>query len=70
MSEKNIQQEELVKDLGLTEALTIGIGVMIGAGIFILPRFAIGNAGPAAIFSYILAGLIAMISAASTAEVA
>ena len=71
MADKNMQQQdELARDLGLIEALTIGIGVMIGAGIFILPRFAIGNAGPAAIFAYILAGVIAMISAASTAEVA
>ena len=67
---KTQQQDELAKDLGLIEALTIGIGVMIGAGIFILPRFAIGNAGPAAIFAYLLAGVIALISAASTAEVA
>ncbi len=64
------QKDELARDLGLIEALTIGIGVMIGAGIFILPRFAIGNAGPAAVFSYVIAGIIALISAASTAEVA
>ena len=71
MPEPQVQQtEELAKDLGLLEALTIGIGVMIGAGIFILPRFAIGRAGPAAVLAYLLAGVIAMISAASTAEVA
>ena len=62
--------DELARDLGFFEALTIGVGVMIGAGIFILPSYALGNAGPGAIFSYILAGVIAMISAASTAEVA
>jgi hypothetical protein len=28
---------ELAKDLGLLEALTIGVGTMIGAGIFVLP---------------------------------
>lgn len=65
-----LETSELAKDLGLIEALAIGIGVMIGAGIFILPRFAIGNAGPAAIFSYLLAGVIALVSAASTAEIA
>ena len=70
MAEEDFQQEdELAKDLGFKEALTIGVGVMIGAGIFILPSHALGNAGPAAILSYLLAAVIAMISAASTAEV-
>jgi len=64
------QKNELARDLGLIEALAIGIGVMVGAGIFILPRYAIGNAGPAAVFSYVIAGVIALVSAASTAEVA
>ena len=32
--------EELAKDLGLLSALTIGIGTMIGAGIFVLPGVA------------------------------
>ncbi|MCK8825043.1 amino acid permease [Fuchsiella alkaliacetigena] len=64
------QSDDLAKDLGLTETLTIGIGVMIGAGIFILPRFAIDAAGPGAIFAYILAGISAMITASSTSELA
>ncbi|MCK8828556.1 amino acid permease [Natroniella acetigena] len=64
------QSGELAKDLGLTETLTIGIGVMIGAGIFILPRYAIGEAGPGAIFAYILAGISALITASSTSELA
>lgn len=61
---------ELAKDLGLKEALTIGVGTMIGAGIFVLPRFAIEMVGPGAIFSYILAGLICIITASSLAELA
>ena len=61
---------ELVKELGLKEALTIGIGTMIGAGIFVLPRYAIELAGPGAIFSYIIAGIVCIITAASMAELA
>ena len=64
------QTGELVKELGLKETLTIGIGTMIGAGIFVLPRFAIAEAGPGAVLAYILAGVMCMITAASTAELA
>ena len=64
------QSSELSKNLGLMETLTIGIGVMIGAGIFILPRFAIDTAGPGAVIAYILAGLVAVIAAISTSELA
>lgn len=62
--------EELAKELGLKEALTIGVGTMIGAGIFVLPRYAIELSGPGSIFSYILAGLICIITASSIAELA
>ena len=61
---------ELAKELGLLEALTIGVGTMIGAGVFILPSLALEMAGPGAIISYIAAGIICMITAASTAELA
>ena len=37
--------EELAKDLGLLSALTIGIGTMIGAGIFVLPGVAAQEGG-------------------------
>ena len=39
-------EEELAKDLGLVSAMTIGIGTMIGAGIFVLPGVAANAAGP------------------------
>ncbi len=61
---------ELAKELGLKEALTIGVGTMVGAGIFVLPRYAIEMVGPGAIFTYILAGIICIITASSIAELA
>ncbi len=62
--------EELAKELGLSEALTIGIGTMIGAGIFVLPSIAIEASGPGAVFAYLVAGIICMLTANSLAEVA
>ena len=43
---------------------------MIGAGIFLLSGIAITMAGPAAIFSYMAAGVVCIITAASAAELA
>jgi amino acid permease len=41
----------LERTLGLKEAFTIGVGTMIGAGIFIFPGLAAGQAGLAATVS-------------------
>ncbi len=60
--------EELAKDLGLVSAMTIGIGTMIGAGIFVLPGEAAQEAGPIVVVSFIIGGLIAMINALSVSE--
>ncbi|SDR45117.1 amino acid permease [Natronobacterium texcoconense] len=60
--------EELAKDLGLISALAIGIGTMIGAGIFVLPGIAAQEAGPAVVLSFIIGGMIAMINAFSVSE--
>lgn len=60
--------EELAKDLGLFAALTIGIGTMIGAGIFVLPGTAVARAGPLAALTFILGGVIAVFTALSASE--
>ncbi|XVH32000.1 amino acid permease [Haloferacaceae archaeon DSL9] len=60
--------EELAKDLGLISAMTIGIGTMIGAGIFVLPGEAAQEAGPVVVLSFIIGGLIAMVNALSVSE--
>jgi APA family basic amino acid/polyamine antiporter len=56
------------RELGLLEATTLGVGAMIGAGIFILSGMAAGIAGPAAIISYILCGLMTLFTALSYSE--
>ncbi|MFC4989475.1 amino acid permease [Saliphagus infecundisoli] len=60
--------EELAKDLGLVSAMTIGIGTMIGAGIFVLPGVAANAAGPVVVVSFVVGGLIAMVNALSVSE--
>ena len=59
---------ELAKDLGLLEALTIGIGTMIGAGIFVLPGPATAVAGPAVALSFVVGGVISIFTAMSASE--
>src|SRR6056297_2298199 len=63
-----MSDEELAKDLGPLAALTIGVGTMIGAGIFVLPGEAILNAGSMASVAFVLGGVIAMFTALSASE--
>ena len=60
--------DELAKDLGLVSAMTIGIGTMIGAGIFVLPGVAAQEAGPVVVVSFVVGGVIAMVNALSISE--
>jgi amino acid transporter/nucleotide-binding universal stress UspA family protein len=48
----------------------LGVGAMIGAGIFILSGLAAGTAGPAAIISYIIVGFMTLFTALSYCELA
>jgi amino acid transporter/nucleotide-binding universal stress UspA family protein len=63
-----MSDEELAKDLGLISAMTIGIGTMIGAGIFVLPGVAANAAGPIVVVSFVVGGVIAMVNALSISE--
>jgi len=62
------QEVSLSRDMGLLDITMIGVGGMIGAGIFVLMPIAAGVAGPALIIAFILNGLITLITAASYAE--
>jgi len=63
-----MSEEDLAKDLGPLAALTIGVGTMIGAGIFVLPGEAILKAGSLASVAFVLGGVIAMFTALSASE--
>lgn len=58
------------RGLGLFEATMIGIGAMIGAGIFVLTGIAAGEAGPAALVSFGLNGFVTLLTALCYAELA
>ncbi len=70
MTVKTAENTDLRRELGFWAALTIGAGTMIGAGIFLLSGLAVSLTGPAAIFSYVAAGIICLLTAASAAELA
>lgn len=63
-------QVTLSREMNLLQITAIGIGAMIGAGIFILTGIAAGLAGPALILVFALNGIIAVIVGACYAELA
>lgn len=66
----SVGEGELERTLGLPQALAIGTGTMIGAGIFVFPGLAAGKAGPAAMISFGIGALIALLVALPTSELA
>ena len=58
----------LTHDLSLFDITMIGVGAMIGAGIFVLTGSATHHAGPALLLAFSLNGLVALLTAASYAE--
>lgn len=63
-------EQELARDLGFLEAYTIGVGTMIGAGIFVLPGIVASNAGPAGMISFVIGGVVSLLTALSLSELA
>src|SRR3954470_11768824 len=59
MSEsEDVGEHTLKRALGATNLITLGIGAIIGTGIFVLTAAAAANyAGPAVVLSFILAGV-------------
>ncbi len=60
--------KKLTKQLNLLHVFCIAAGAMISSGIFVLPGMAHAKAGPAVVFSYFLAGLLAAAGLLSMAE--
>ncbi|MFB6271127.1 MAG: APC family permease, partial [Halobacterium sp.] len=63
-----MSDEELAKDLGPLAALTIGVGTMIGAGIFVLPGAAVETSGPLSALAFLVGGGIALLTALAASE--
>jgi basic amino acid/polyamine antiporter, APA family len=60
----------LRRDLGLPDAVAIGLGAIVGAGIFVVSGIAAGIAGPAVVVSLAIAGAAATANALSSAQLA
>ncbi|MFT4932674.1 MAG: amino acid transporter/nucleotide-binding universal stress UspA family protein [Natronomonas sp.] len=61
-------ETELSRDMSLFDITFIGVGAMIGAGVFALTGFAAGLAGPALTLAFLLNGIVALFTAVSYAE--
>lgn len=59
---------QLMRGMGFWGVCGLGIGAMVGAGVFVLTGMAAGEAGPALVLAFILNGLIAVIIGACYAE--
>lgn len=60
----------LARRLGLRDATTIGLGSMIGAGVFAVVAPAAQFAGSAVLIALVIAGIVAFANATSTAQLA
>ncbi len=65
---KTETEVRLAREMTTFDATLLGVGAMIGAGIFVLIGIASGVAGPALIVTFSLNGLIALLTAMSYAE--
>src|SRR5690606_36305170 len=68
--EKAVTKGELKRDLGLLDAVGVGLGAVIGAGIFVVTGVAAGVAGPALLIGLIIAGFAATCNGLSSAQLA
>jgi len=62
------EEVTLSRDLSLFTITMIGVGGMIGAGIFVLTGIAAGVAGPALVLVFLLNGIVTSLTAMSYAE--
>lgn len=64
------KKNELLRALTLKDAVGVGLGAIIGAGIFVVTGVAAGVSGPAFIVGLIIAGVIASFNGLSSAQLA
>src|SRR6476619_3164967 len=64
------EEHGLKRSVGVLDLTALGIGAVIGTGIFVIIGEAIGDAGPSIIISFALAGVTCLFSAFSYSELA
>ena len=69
--QKEAAKSELKRTLGPLNLMSLGIGAIIGAGIFVLTgQVASAHAGPAIMFSFVIAGIACALAGLCYAEFA
>ncbi|HWK26759.1 MAG TPA: amino acid permease [Solirubrobacter sp.] len=69
-TEAGAEEGSLKRAVGALDLTALGVGAVIGTGIFVVIGTGIGDAGPAVILSFVLAAVTCMFSALSYAELA
>jgi len=64
------EKKALVRTLGATQLTLLGVGAIIGTGIFVLTAEAAQKAGPGMMISFIIAGAVCAVAALCYAEMA
>lgn len=64
------EKRSLKRSLGAFDLTMLGIGAVIGTGIFVLTSIAAEKAGPGMLFSFIIAGIVCLLTALIYAEIA
>jgi basic amino acid/polyamine antiporter, APA family len=67
---KTAEKKSLTRSLGAFQLTMLGIGAVIGTGIFVLTAEAAQKAGPGMMVSFIIAGLVCAVAALCYAELA
>ncbi len=70
VAEAQERGQSLKRVVGLLDLSALGLGAIIGTGIFVILGEAIGGTGPAIVLAFVLAGLTCAFSALSYAEMA
>jgi APA family basic amino acid/polyamine antiporter len=66
----DVESSGLRRSIGLLDLTSLGLGAIIGTGIFVILGEAIGDSGPAIVLSFILAAVTCAFSALSYSELA
>lgn len=65
-----MSNNQLQRKLGLFDATFLGLGAILGAGVFVVTGVAAQVAGPAMLVSFLAAGMVALCNALSVAQLA
>jgi APA family basic amino acid/polyamine antiporter len=64
------QKRSLTRQLGAFDLTMLGVGAVIGTGIFVLTAVAANKAGPGMMFSFVIAGIVCALTALIYSEIA